>query len=69
MLCSSAQCSHACVVVLALVPGYKFLWVWEKLPFPAFLGRFASRQVVEGGGGGGRRLAFGLTDVCSAGGM
>ena len=57
------------MVVLALVPGYKFLWVWEKLPFPAFLGRFASRQVVEGGGGGGRRLAFGLTDVCSAGGM
>ena len=48
MLCSSTQCSHACVVVLALVPGYNIFWVWEKLPFPDFLGRFASRQAASG---------------------
>ena len=48
MLCSSAQCSHACVVVLALVPGHNIFWVWEKLPFPDFLGRFASRQAASG---------------------
>ena len=35
-------------MVLALVPGYKFLGVWEKLPFPDFLGRFASRQAASG---------------------
>ena len=53
MLCSSAQCSstqclHACVVVLALVPGHYIFWVWEKLPFPDFLGRFFSRQAASG---------------------
>jgi len=53
MLCSSAQCSstqclHACVVVLALVPGHNIFWVWEKLPFPDFLGRFFSRQAASG---------------------
>ena len=48
MLCSSTQCSHACVVVLALVPGYNIFGVWEKLPFPDFLGRFASRQAASG---------------------
>ena len=48
MLCSSTQCSRACVVVLALVPGYNIFWVWEKLPFPDFLGRFASRQAASG---------------------
>ncbi len=48
MLCSSAQCSHACVVVLALVPGNNIFWVWELLPFPDFLGRFASWQAASG---------------------
>ena len=48
MLCSSAQCSHACVMVLALVSGKKIFWVSEKLPFPDFLGRFASWQAASG---------------------
>ena len=48
MLCSSTQCSRACVVVLALVPGYNIFWIWEKLPFFDFLGRFASRQAASG---------------------
>ena len=48
MLCSSAQCSHACVVVLALVSGNNIFGVWEKLPFPDFLGRFASWQAASG---------------------
>ena len=48
MLCSSAQCLHACVMVLALVPGNNIVWVWEKFPFPDFFGRFASWQAASG---------------------
>ena len=48
MLCSSAQSLHACVVLLALVPGNNIFGVREKLPFPDFLGRFAFWQAASG---------------------
>ena len=35
-------------MVLALVSGKKIFWVSEKLPFPDFLGRFASWQAASG---------------------
>ena len=31
-----------------MVPGNNIFWVWELLPFPDFLGRFASGQAASG---------------------
>ena len=47
-LCSGAQCLHTHAPGLALVVGNNIFWVWEKLPFPDFFGRFASRQAASG---------------------